>query len=795
MRLGCDKLKTMKSKIKFVYFLSVFIFSTVFCFAQAATQTLSVTGLNESVTVRRDGRSIPYIEAKNEADLYFAQGYVTASDRLWQMDLFRRLAGGRTAELFGNLTLEEDKRWRRFGFREIAEKTYESYSPEYRRVLDDYARGVNAYIKSLDKAALPAEFRILQYQPEDWKPQDSLIIGAILADGLSTTWHFDLLKAKFAQLPKETYEKLFLEKTPFDVLVVGKDSANSKSKKTSAQNRNIKIDESLYESAKLDAETRKSSLARVGFYEEFNAASNNWVISGKRTADGKAILANDPHLPLTVPGIWYLTNLNSPNGKVSGVTFPGVPGIVLGHNEFIAWGATNLGPDVQDLYAETFNEKGEYQTANGWKPSKKRVEQIKVRTNLLKTDTQTIELEVFETENGVVILDQNNKKYALKWTALDSKNETFQAFYKLNQAKNWNEFKDALSTYGGATQNFVFADVKGNIGFHNAGAIPIRNAKGSDRPFDGAKTEGKWTGKIPFAELPNSYNPAEGFIVTANQRLAGDSYKYFLGNDWADPYRARRIYDLLKAKDKQTIDDSEAIQRDVFSISFDNFAKRIVKSEAASAATLDVLKSWDGKMSADSSAALIVFEIRSAFLKKILEAKIGAELQKEFRSPNGSSLIDWLAAEQPKDWLPKEFTTYKDLLIASEQAAIENLTKKHGADRANWIWGNERKINFVHPLSLAPLIGEQFKITPLKGYGNATTPNVGASVSMRHITVAGDWDKTRHGISVGQSGNNKSPFYKDQINDWSAGKTPEFPFSKEAIETAAKEIIFMRPVQ
>lgn len=778
-----------------VFKFTILILTSAICRAQVPTNTLSISGLNESVTVRRDGRSIPYIEAKNEPDLYFAQGFVTASDRLWQMDLYRRVASGRTAELFGNLTLEEDKRWRRFGFREIAEKTYQSYSRDYQKILDEYARGVNAYIATLDKTTMPAEFQILQYQPEEWQATDSLIIGAILADGLSTTWNFDLVKSKFAQLPKETYEKLFLEKTPYDVLVVGKDLENSKTKKARARNRKIKIDDALYELAKRDSEIRKSSLERIGFYEEFNAASNNWVISGKRTLDGKAILANDPHLPLTVPGIWYLTNLNSPKGKVSGVTFPGVPGIVLGHNEFIAWGATNLGPDVQDLYIETFNEKNEYQTANGWKAAKKRTEQIKVRTNLLKPDTQNVEFEVFETENGVVILDQSNKKYALKWTALDPKNDTFQAFYKLNQAKNWNEFKTALSTYGGATQNFVYADVKGNIGFHNAGAIPIRNSKNSDQPFDGAKTSGKWTGQIPFAELPESYNPPEGFIVTANQRLAGDSYKYFLGNVWADPYRARRIYDLLKANDKQTASDSEAIQRDVFSISYSNFAREVVKQSAASEETLNVLKGWDGKISSDSQAALLVHEIGGAFLRKIITAKVGADLQKEFRSPNANSLIDWLMTEKPKDWLPKEFASYKDLLIASEKTAIENLTKKHGADKTNWIWGNERKINFVHPLSNAPLIGAAFKIDSIRGYGNGTTPNVGASVSMRHITVAGDWDKTRHGIAVGQSGNNKSPFYKDQINDWSAGRTPEFPFSKAAIESAAKEITVMNPKQ
>ena len=330
---------------------------------------------------------------------------------------------------------------------------------------------------------------------------------------------------------------------------------------------------------------------------------------------------------------------------------------------------------------------------------------------MLKPDTENVELEVSETENGVVILEQADKKYALNWTALDPKNDTFEAFYKLNSAKNWEEFKTALSRYGGATQNFVYADVKGNIGFHNAGAIPVRNSGRSDMPFDGAKNEGKWISQIPFAELPKSYNPPEGFIVTANQRLAGDSYKYFLGTVWADPYRARRIYDLLKANNKQTVNDSEDIQRDIYNISSANFAREIIKTEGASAESLNILKGWDGKMSGDSQAALIINEMRSAFLRKILEAKIGAELAKDYRSSTMNSTIDWLAREQPADWLPKEFTSYKDLFTASELTAIENLTKKYGSDRSNWIWGNDRKINFVHPLSNVPLIGDNFKIS------------------------------------------------------------------------------------
>lgn len=759
--------------------------------AQSSAQTLEVVGLKESVTVRRDARSIPYIEAKNDSDLYFAQGFVTAGDRLWQMDLFRRVASGRTAELFGRLTLEEDKRWRRFGFREIVEKTFAEYPPEYKKVLEDYARGVNAYIATLDEKSLPPEFQLLKYKPEEWKPTDSLIIGAILADGLSTTWQFDLLKAKFAALPAETFSKLFMEKTPYDVLVVGKDF--EKNEKARFQNRNFDIDEKVFQAARLEEEVRKSSLEMLGFYAEFGAASNNWVISGKRTLDGKAILANDPHLPLSVPSIWYMTHLASPKGRVAGVTFPGVPAVVLGHNEFIAWGATNLGPDVQDLYIETFNEKGEYKTPAGWKPAKKRTERIMVRKNLLSPETEPVEMEVLETENGVVVVENGDKKYALRWTARDPQNGTFNAFYRLNYAADWDGFKKALSNYGGPTQNFVYADVKGNIGFHNAGAIPLRQAGRSDLPFDGAKGEGRWVGKIPFEELPSSYNPPEGFIVTANQRLAGDSYKHFLGNVWADPYRARRIYDLLKANEKSTINDSEDIQRDLYNISFANFAREVVKAEAASPETLKLLQGWDGKMTPDSQAALLVSEIRNVFLRKILDAKLGAVLAREYRSSTVNSLIDWLIAEKPKDWLPEEFSDYRELLIAAERTAIENLTKKRGADRADWVWGAERKINFNHPLLPAPLVGGLFKIDPIPGYGHALTPNVGASVSMRLVAMPGDWDKTRQGIAPGQSGDPKSPFYKDQVPSWSNGRTPEFPFSVEAVEKAAREVLVLKP--
>ncbi|MGI8641929.1 MAG: penicillin acylase family protein [Pyrinomonadaceae bacterium] len=806
----------MRIKKTYLAIITLILLAIPSCFAQTPTQSLPVLGLKDKVTVRRDGRDIPYIEAGSDADLYFAQGYITASDRLWQMDLYRRLARGETAELFGKLSLEEDKRWRRFGFSNIVEESFKSFSPEYKTILENYARGVNAYIATLDEKTLPVEFQILKYKPTEWKPTDSLVIGAILADGLSTTWQADVMRASFADLPKDKFNQLFIEKTPLDVLVVGKDNKIQDSRfkiqdsrfkiqdsRFKIQDSRFKIQDSktedqkpkteLIEFALKDAEIRKSSLERIGFYQEFNAASNNWVVSGKRTLDGKPILANDPHLPPSAPSIWYLSNLSAPNLRVSGVTFPGVPGVVLGHNEYIAWGATNLGPDVQDLYAETFNEKNQYKTQNGWEDAKVRREEIKVRKNVLSPETETETIDVTETRNGVIITGKDSKKYALKWTARNPKNDSFEAFLLLNRAKNWEDFNAALKTYGGATQNFVYADVKGNIGFHNGGKIPIRRTGDGSMPYDGATNDGDWISFIPYKELPNSFNPPEGFIVTANQRIVGDSYKYFLTHLWASPHRARRIYQLLQANSKVTVNDVMDIQRDIFDISYSNFAREIVKTETASKETLDVLRGWDGKMSADSKAALLVGEIRSVFLNKVLTANVGAERAKNYRWGEIASFIDWLITEKPANWLPKEYKNYQELLKFADKQARENLAAKYGADETKWLYGERFKIRFNHPLAAAPLIGGIFAIDALPKYGSGETPNVGANVSMRHITVPGNWDETRHGIALGESGNPKSPFYKDQLEGWKTGNTPVFPFSKTAVESAAKQTVILVP--
>ncbi|HEY2867394.1 MAG TPA: penicillin acylase family protein [Pyrinomonadaceae bacterium] len=747
---------------------------------------LPVAGLKANVTVRRDARGIPYIEAGSDADLYFAQGYVTASDRLWQMDLMRRLARGETAEIFGDKVLEEDKRWRRFDFAKVAEDNLQYLSPELRSALDDYARGVNAYIDSLTTETLPVEFRILQYRPRAWTATDTIVVGKILDDALSSTWRLDLLRASLRNLPAEKFADLTNQVTNYDVVLFG----NDKKPAAVAPRPGAAIPSSVaLNAAERDMDLRQASLEKVGLYAEDLAASNNWVISGKKTADGKPILANDPHLQPTAPGIWYMSELSAPDVHVAGVTFPGVPGIVLGHNDSIAWGATNVGPDVQDLYYETFNSDGKYKTPTGWAEPVVRKETIKVRTGFTSPATHDVEFDVTETRNGPVIIEDGGRKYALRWTALDPKNVEFETFFKFDRAQNWDVFKTALKAYGGAAQNFVYADEKGNIGWYAAGKIPIRRTGDGGFPYDGSTNDGDWIGFIPFEELPNLYDPPTGLIVTANQRTVGLSYKYTqFARDVAAPWRARRIYDRLSSKAGITFDDVRATQLDVLNIPLDNLAKNIVQLNAASAESLATLKGWDGRMVPDSTAALLSYEIRGCLANEIADDNkpVPASVIREL-------ILDWAIRDRSILWLPKKYANYTDFLRSCDTNSRQALTARLGADTSKWVWGTLFRATFPHPLAPVPLIGGQFATPSIPIAGSGQTPDVGPSVSMRFIASPGNWDATSHVIPLGESGDPRSAHFKDQFDMWLNDRPPAFSFSKQAIEKTATDVTILSP--
>lgn len=774
--------------------------------AETKQPSIRVNGLqHERVLVRRDERGIPYIEASNDADLYFAQGYVVASDRLWQMDLARRTARGELAEIFGRDALALDKTHRTYGFAQVAEAEVAALPAADRGMLEAYARGVNALIASLDAKALPPEFLILQYKPRPWTPADSLLVTKLFFEVLTDPWETDIMRASLASLPVEKRDGLLMETSPLDVLVVGTDDAKRKTATARPQLSDAYANNvALWRALALRRETRKRALELTGLSDVNRLASNNWVVSGKRTASGKPLLANDPHLPASAPSIWYMMNLSAPGVRVAGVAAPGLPGIVIGHNQSIAWGFTNVSPDVSDLYLEKFDKENprRYQTPAGWREAEVRREEIRVRKSFTGSETEVVPLDVTWTRHGPIVFEKDAARYALRWTALDPKLQNIASFHALNRARNWKEFRDALSGYPGPMQNMVYADVEGHIGYYAAGRVPIRKSGDGSTPYDGSTDAGEWLGYIPFDELPHLYDPPSGMIVTANQRIVGRDYPFFLTHNWAAPYRARRIHDLLQAKTRLTIEDFRAIQGDTYSIAAVQAAQAVVQAagelgakeaDAKWLATIKLLKDWDGRMEADSRAALYAVRIRTIFRRYIFNAALGPELAKTYDWDNSDTLIDRILKERPRSWLPKEFKSYAELLYACYVEAREVIAQRLGQDESQWTWGRFKQVNFPHPLARAPLIGLQFTVPPFpqNGAGEYPSVNVGNYVSMRLIADPGDWDKTEQGIAPGQSGNPSSPHWKDQLEDWRAVTPRIFPFTQAAVTGATRETLVL----
>ncbi len=769
--------------------------------APAKTAELRLTGLRDRVTVRRDERYIPHIQALNEADLFFAQGYVTASDRLWQMDLLRRTARGELSEIFGRATFEEDKNRRVYGFAKLSEDMLAHCSPSFRAALDAYARGVNVFIESLDDKTLPIEFRILQYRPRAWTSSDSLVIGKIFAETLSMTWPIDSLRSNFANVPKEQREMIFPETSPLDVVVVGRDPTNSSVPPLEAPKQRGE-DDLLMQAANV-LSLMQRSLERIGLYAEDRAASNNWVVSGRLTSSGKPLLANDLHLAPSVPSIWYLSSLSAPDINVAGASVPGAPGIIVGHNKWIAWGITNLGADVQDLYVEKFetDNGSRYLTPDGWRDAVVRREEINVRQDPSEGTFESVPVDVKVTRHGPIIFGGDSKYYALRWTALEPDAIEFEAFFRLNKARSWADFRRALSYFAGPPQNFVYADVDGHIGYYGAGRIPIRKGCDPTVPCDGSLHKNGWIGFVPFKDLPHLLDPPSGVIVTANQRIAGKTYPYYLTREWQEPYRARRIYELLKNKPKATVDDFRSIQLDAYSYPDAIFAAEIVKLARGLAPTapewramLDTFATWDGSSSAESQALPLLVRMRRSFQQEILNAALGSDQGKRYRWANEETFVDLIITTRPQAWLPKEFTSYEALLLACYKEAREQLQKQLGADERQWTWGKTGQIRFRHPLA-AGLSPGQFGVPPFPRNtgGTSATVNAGAFVSMRFIADVGSWNNTRLGITLGESGDPNSPYWKDQYEDWRAGSTGLFPFDNTAIAQAAQHTLLLTP--
>lgn len=782
---------------------------------------VQVKGLTANVTISRDKWGVPYVTASTTKDLAFAQGYTTAQDRLWQMDLLRRAAKGELSAVLGagdkDSTLEVDKLHRSLGVKRAVEKDFPQLSEDLRSMLEAYSQGVNAYLES-HKDSLPFEFKLLGYSPEPWQPTDSLAVGKLMALSLTNNWKFDMMRAELAsKLDKKVYQMLFDDSSNFNqpIFSLEKSAATTEADKTdktdkvkdkSTQNR-LKIDPKLF------AAVEKQSTAITDLFLTSNEAmigSNNWVISGKLTNTGKPLLANDPHQGLSTPAIWYQISLRSTDGSYSaaGVSVIGAPGIVIGHNDYIAWGATNVMADVQDLYIEEFDPSNptRYRVGQEWRDAEVIKEKIQVRESLLSSKTKTIEHEIVITRHGPIVASVNGQKVALRWVGSTSKSE-FPVTYNLNHAHNWQEFCNALRDAAVPLINYIYADKEGNIGYYAVGRMPIRATGKGDMPYDGRTEDGEWKGFIPFEEQPHLYNPEIGYIATANQNLVDSKYPYTIASDWAPPYRSHRIYELLSQKKQFTFEDMSILHGDVYAIPTKFFADQVVKMAASHKDDPNWqelekdLSTWDGNLTVNSRPAAIAVTMRDNFTEDFFTFWL-----KDLRPTYGwylrSSVIDHVITNWPADFLPNKYKDYDSMVMEAYKTTTKNLAEKLGADTSKWTYGAINKVAFNHPLAKSSLLKSLFNSPEVTLGGSAHTINCNDTKpdriwgpSMRMVISLDDLDKTTLTVAPGVSGVLGSPHYSDQVNDWANLQSHSFPVSEKNIEGLIVNKLVLQPAK
>jgi len=786
-------------------------------------------GLSAKVRVVRDGHGVPTIEAATLEDLFFAQGYVTAQDRLWQMDVMRRAAAGELSEVIGEATIKMDREQRILGLRVVAENAEKNISARDRAYFDAYTRGVNTFIES-HRNRLPIEFRLMKYQPRPWTVTDSLLVGARLVEFLN---HYSYAKALtrekvLAKIGPELTADLYVNSS-------WRDRPPTEARRGIEQQPATEGDDDDDEDVEPDgAATTITSITPPASLSAFaiganvkngddqemdtlRPGSNNWVVSGQHTVTGKPLLSNDMHLDHQMPNLWFEAHLKSGAFDVAGVTLPGVPFVIVGHNQRIGWGFTNVGPTVEDDFIEEFNAQGQYKTPAGWKDAQHRQEVIHVKG---KPD---VTLDVVTTRHGPIITDiipGETRKIALRWTLYDG---MALALFDVDSAENWDAFRKAFSMFSAPGQNVMYADVDGNIGYQATGRVPIRAAGDGSLPVSGSDDAHEWTGYISFDDIPHVYDPPSGILATANGRITPDGYKYSISTEWDAPWRTDRIYRILESGRKFSPADMLALQTDVSS-SFDRFcADKFVYaldhtaniSEKAKRAA-DILRDWDGRVSADSPAPTIETKARIELVRMLLEPKLGPAQDDATKSKSqGSSpapaaetgTLSWksyrwgmssvwlenVLSKQPARWLPVGYSDYGALLAA----AMENTLKQPGADLMRTKWGDNSPLEIVHPvLGQLPLIG-RFTAPgrhPQSG-DHYTVKQVGRDFgpSERATWNFANFDESTLNVVTGESGVFLSPYYMDQWLAWYRGSTFAFPFTAAGVERHRAHEMTMEP--
>jgi penicillin G amidase len=721
--------------------LLVALLTAVYWFAVrplAETSGQITAPISAKAAIARDARGVPHITATTWEDAVFLQGFVTAQDRMWQMDALRRLAGGELAEVVGKPALASDEEARRLRLARIAEEDEQTMPAADRAVLAVYARGVNYYLET-HRGRYPVEFTLLNYDPRPWRVRDSILAGLHMYRTLTTSWRNEVVKMHM------------LEKG---------------------------------DRAKVDF----LFPARTG--GEAQPGSNAWVVSGTHSATGKPILANDPHLDFAIPSTWYMVRLHAPGLDVTGVSLPGVPGVIIGHNERIAWGVTNLQFDVQDLYREQIDSQ------NGRYMFRGQMEQARLERNAIGVKgAKPVQFDQWITRHGPIFVGDGNQRYALRWAGDEPSSFQFP-FLEIDRAGNWQEFTRAIGRFPGPGQNFVYADVDGNIGYHATGRLPIRpaNCRG-DVPADGASGDCEWQGFVPFDDLPQFYNPASGIIVTANQNPFPEDYRYPVNGDFAAHYRSNEIRTLLEEQPKWQPHDMLNVQKDVYSVFSVFLARQVVAAwDARQSANLqerdavESLRNWNGQVE-KGTAAPMVAALTFEELKKTLVERAAPGVTDSYDFRMAPAVVERLLRERPRDW----FTDWDALLVKCLASAINTGSQSQGSKVPRWDYGQSNELRIVQPvLSQVPLIGKYFNIGPVAMSGGSTTIKQTTrrlGPSMRMVVDLADLDNSLQNITIGESGQPLSTHYKDQ---WSAyyGAT-SFPMQFNKLN--AEEVLTVRP--
>jgi penicillin amidase len=750
------------------------------------TEKLKLKGLQGKVTIKFDENMVPHIFAQNDHDLYYVQGYITAKSRLWQMDIQTRSAAGRLAEVVGPKALEIDRYHRRMGMVYGAENTLRGImkDPVMSKVINAYSDGVNAYIKSLTPAGYPIEFKLLNYAPEEWKPINSAfllkLMSETLAGGSNELGMTNVLNKFGAKITNDLFPDYPAHEDP---IIPAGTKWNFKPLPVPAP----------------PAAFKAQMLAGMKDVEKVEGiGSNNWAVSGSKTASGYPILANDPHLNLTLPSIWYQMQMAAPGVNVNGVTLPGAPCVVIGYNQKVSWGVTNVDADILDWYQLKFKDvsRNEYWYNNRWNKVTKRIEVINIlgQKPLIDTVLYTIHGPVVYDNSAIAKNGRPNVPLAtaLKWVAHDESDE-FKTFYLLNRAKNYADYREALKYYTAPAQNFIFASVDNDIAITPNGKIPLKYRDQGKFIMNGSDTANDWHGWIPFEQNPTVKNPLRGFVSSANQSSTDKTYPYYINWQFAPYERGKRINNRLSVMVKATVDSMRILQTDDYSIRAQDILPTMLKYIDATKldnnqlTALKALKQWDKRFSVNSIGASIFNSWWIKFYTTTWNSNFN-DSNMVLALPSMDRTEALLVNNPISIWFDDKRTPVKetaaDVLSATFNGAINELTKDHGIIGAAWAWGKVKPFEVTH-LGKVPGLGSG----NFESGGTGSTVNAlinGHGPSWRMVVQLGPQVKGYGILPGGQSGNPGSFYYDDMLKTWQDGKLKELLFLQSATENSTR---------